>query len=239
MAPDERSGSTGGRHEGGWRSAVRDCLIADRSEVFADGLESVLTSAGSGYRVVGRAVEPEEVPEAVVLSRPDIVLSGFEPVSESADVARRLHPLPVLVLSWSRRKEDVIATIRAGAVAFVLKASLRREGLLRALHNVEVGRSSFELARDARVQPDDEQRRSKLTRVHDVVLTSRELEIVSLIVACRSNREIAMELDIADQTVKNHVRNIMAKSGVTSRIQLGAWAAATGIGTPLANASRR
>ena len=205
------------------------CVIADRSDVFADGLQATLEAIDAGYVVVGRVREPDEVEDCVTRTRADIVLTGFEPVSDSDGVALRLHPIPVLVFSWSRRKEDVIATIRAGAAAFVLKSNLGREELLRALHDVEIGRSSFELGTVSVVRPEHEQRRPSATRVNDIVLTPRELEIVSLIVDGESNKEIALHLGIAQQTVKNHLRNIMTKSNVSSRLQLCGWALAVGI----------
>jgi DNA-binding NarL/FixJ family response regulator len=208
-------------------------VIADRSDVFAAGLEAALTKGSDRYIVVGRAIEPADVQSCVVRTEADVVLAGFEPVAHSAEVARRLHPVPVLVFSWSRRKEDVITTIRSGAAGYVLKAGLGGEDLLRALQDVETGRAPFDLGQQS-PQPGDrhEPRLGALTRSSDVALTEREHQIVSLIVDGHSNKRMARVLGIAEQTVKNHLRNIMAKSNVSSRLQLCAWAMTIGITPP-------
>ena len=199
------------------------CLLGDRSVFFTEGLTSILRRSGHAT-VVGRAASPEDVPDLVAGLDPDVVILGFEPPAASVAVARQVVRAPVLVLTWSRREDDLLDALRAGATGFVHK-EVEPDDLLRAIGEVAAGRTAFPAGWERLLVSRLDGGGTGLHRRQDpVALTQRERDIVQLIVDGHSNKALAAALGIAHQTAKNHVRHVMAKVRVTSRTQLCAWA---------------
>jgi two-component system nitrate/nitrite response regulator NarL len=165
------------------------------------------------------------MPGLVNTLRPDVVIASFEPPALAVAVARLVHDRPVLVLTWSRREDDLIDALRAGAGGLVHKDA-EPEEILEAIADVAAGRSAFPpgwerllVSRlDGHVPGGAHRRRDSVS------LTQRERDIVQLIVDGHSNKGLAAALGIAHQTAKNHVRHVMTKARVSSRTQLCAWA---------------
>ncbi|MGH9001175.1 MAG: LuxR C-terminal-related transcriptional regulator [Acidimicrobiia bacterium] len=199
------------------------CVVGDRSIVYTQGLSAVLRASG-GAAVVGHTSVPAEVPDLVGRLAPDVVVASFEPPAEAVALARRLGETPVLVLTWSRREDDLFDALRAGAMGFVHKEAEPAE-LLAALADVVAGKSVFPLGWERLlVSRLDGHRPGGGRRRDPVTLTRRERDIVQLIVDGHSNKALAAALGIAHQTAKNHLRHVMAKVAVSSRTQLCAWA---------------
>lgn len=213
------------RDDGGRRPdgpGVLRCVVGDRSVFFTEGLRSVL--ADHDVEVVGTAAEPDELPGLVESLGPDLLIAAFEPSDESVRVVPRVHPCPVLVLTWSRRFDDLLDALRGGARGFLHKDVPPPE-LARGLRDAVAGRTVMPAGAE-RVLLDQIDARVLPRQRHDdrIGLTSRELQILDLIVHGASNKEIARTLGIALQTVKNHTRSMMSKAQVASRSQLVAWA---------------
>jgi DNA-binding NarL/FixJ family response regulator len=205
-------------------SGVR-CVLGDRSVFFTEGLTSVLRASGE-VAVVGRTHDPGEVPRLVEELSPDLAVVSFEPPSAAIAVARQLWDVPVLVLTWSRREDDLFDAMRAGATGFVHK-DVSAEELISSIHAVAAGRTAFPAGWERMVvnRLDNGNGAGASQRRQDPVsLTQRERDIVQLIVDGHSNKALASALGIAHQTAKNHVRHVMAKVRVNSRVQLCAWA---------------
>ncbi|MGH9182098.1 MAG: hypothetical protein ACRDY5_10335 [Acidimicrobiales bacterium] len=96
------------------------CLLGDRSAVFSEGLTSVLRRGGD-MSVVARTAEPDDVAGLVARHCPDVVIASFEPPAAALAVARAVPDVPVMVLTWSRREDDLLDALRAGATGFVHK----------------------------------------------------------------------------------------------------------------------
>jgi two-component system nitrate/nitrite response regulator NarL len=199
------------------------CVLGDRSVFFTEGLTSVLRASGE-VAVVGRTHDPDEVPRMVEELAPDLAIVSFEPPSAAIAVARQLWEVPVLVLTWSRREDDLFDAMRAGATGFVHK-EVEPEELVRAIGDVAAGRTAFPPGWERLlVSRLDGHRPVSHRRYDPVALTQRERDIVQLVVDGHSNKALAAALGIAHQTAKNHVRHVMAKVRVNSRVQLCAWA---------------
>jgi two-component system, NarL family, nitrate/nitrite response regulator NarL len=139
-------------------------------------------------------------------------------------VTRVIPDVPVLVLTWSRREDDLLDALRAGATGFLHK-EVEPDELLRAIEAVAGGRTAFPPGWERLLVSRLDGHRPPGHRLHDpVTLTQRERDIVQLIVDGHSNKALAAALGIAHQTAKNHVRHVMAKLRVSSRVQLVAWA---------------
>lgn len=149
--------------------------------------------------------------------RPDLVISDLEPRQgcEGADFLRAIKTLPwsprIMVFSASRDPAEVLEALSSGADSFVHKSTPMHEVLL-AIEKTGRGESVLLLERDAAPEGQPLQR---IAWQHE--LTEREGEVLLLLLRRLTNEEIADELVLARQTVKNHVSRIFRKLGVDNR----------------------
>lgn len=204
-------------------------LLVDDQELFLQGLSMILESQ-DGLEVVGTALDGAQAIARTRDLQPDVVLMDIrmpvlDGVSATAAI-RRDSPVPpphVIVLTTIRQDKAVVDALRAGASGFLLKDA-RPEFLVQSIRAVMEGQQviapaeTFDLLRafaPVRPAPDT----SLLAP-----LTERERELFALAVRGHSNGEIAKQLWVAETTVKTHMRAILAKLGVASRVQLIALA---------------
>jgi DNA-binding NarL/FixJ family response regulator len=201
-------------------------LIADDHPVVRQGLRTFL-DVQEDLSVVGEAGDGEE---AVALTQslcPDVLLLDLKmPVLDGLGTLARLAELDkprarVIVLTSVSDRGDVAPAMRAGASGFLYKdvdpASLVQA--IRAVHGGQVLLAP-EAARAMMTGPEP----------GPATLTEREREVLGLIAAGRSNREIARELVVAEKTVKTHVSSVLQKLGVQDRTQAALYAVRHGLG---------
>lgn len=205
-------------------SAIRILLVDDQS-LFREGLHTLL-SVQAGFEVVGEAANGEEALRIAVTLRPDVVLMDVRmPLLDGVSATKRLRSiLPdchVLVLTTFDDDEYVFEALRAGAIGYLLKDA-QSEKLFEAIRSASRGESFLQPAVASKVVAEFARLTGKpashLQPLTDP-LSEREKEILLLVAAGASNREIAMQLVIAEGTVKNHVTNILGKLGVSDRTQ--------------------
>ena len=210
-------------------------LIVDDDELVRIGLRAVI-EAQPDLRVVGEAADGVEVIPAVRRLRPDLVLMDVRmPTVDGIEVTRQLlsrvdDPPRVLVITTFENDEYVYAALRAGASGFLLKRA-RPGQVVDAIRVVARGDSLLFPAAIRRLTaaygPGGAANRRPLTR-----LTGRELEVLRLMAAGRSNAEIAGDLVVGVETVKTHVGNVLTKLGVRDRTQAVIAAYESGLVTP-------
>jgi DNA-binding NarL/FixJ family response regulator len=198
-------------------------LVVDDHAVFRRGLTAVL-DAEPGVTVVGEAADGLEAVDRVDLLRPDVVLLDvrmprLDGIEACARIKERHPQTRVVMLSVSEDETDLYAAIRAGASGYLLK-EISVEEVARAVRAVVAGQSLISprmaaLARRAEESP----RLANLPR-----LTDRELEVLSLVAEGLNNGDIAKRLFISQNTVKNHVRNILEKLQLHSRMEAVVYA---------------
>ncbi|MEZ0064608.1 DNA-binding NarL/FixJ family response regulator [Streptacidiphilus sp. MAP12-20] len=214
-------------------------MIADDQMMVRQGF-SVLLNLEPDIEVVGQAVDGLDAVAKVAELAPDVVLMDIRmPELGGIEATRRITGPPdsqvkVLVLTTFDLDEYVYEALRAGASGFLLKDASADE-LAQAVRVVAGGdallapnitkRLISEFARmpGAPRQPLRE-------RVGD--LTERETEVLSLIAQGLSNAEIAVQLIVAEQTVKTHVSRILVKLGLRDRTQAAVFAYETGLVRP-------
>ncbi|MEU4541889.1 response regulator transcription factor [Nonomuraea dietziae] len=197
-------------------------LIADDHPVVRQGLRTFL-DLQDDITVVGEAADGAEAVALVETLRPDVLLLDLKmPVLDGLGALERLNggPTRVLVLTSVSDRSDVGPAMRAGAAGFLYK-DVDPNALVQAVRAVHGGQVL--LAQEAAS--------AMLTaEAPPVPLTDREREVLRLIAAGRSNKEIARDLSVAEKTVKTHVSNVLMKLGVQDRTQAALYAVRHGLG---------
>jgi len=206
-------------------------LIADDHNVVRGGLRALLETE-DGIRVVGEAADGIEVTLKARALNPDVILldlvmprkTGIEAIQE---IKQENPDARILVLTSFSDDDKVLATIKAGALGYLLKDSSAQE-LIQAIRDVYHGESSLhpaiarklirELNRPASNMPPSEE-----------PLTDREVEVMVFVARGLSNQEIADSLVISERTVRTHVSNILSKLHLANRTQAALYALKEGL----------
>jgi DNA-binding NarL/FixJ family response regulator len=197
-------------------------MIVDDHHVVRQGLVALLKTV-SGLQVIAEAADGEEAIARFDEYHPDVTLmdlrmpkvSGVDAVAQ----IRRKHPTArIIVLTTFDGDEDIYRALQAGAKAYLLKGMFGEE-LIDAIRAVHAGKT--------RIPPVVAERLAE--RMGGPALTSRELDVLKIIVAGRSNKEIANDLSISEATVKTHINSILSKLGVADRTQAATTALQRGI----------
>lgn len=218
---------------------IRLCLVDDH-ELVRRGIAS-LVSTQEDMEVVGEAASGEEALKVCMECRPDVVLMDLQmPGMDGVETTRRLKSgqpeVRVLMLTSSEREADLLAALEAGAQGYLLK-DLTPElffSYIRRAHRGEIpisGSLTAQLMRGFRSGAGASRSRvpaSPAPGGHRS-LTERELQVVRLVSRGATNEEIGMELNISANTVKNHLRNILAKLGLRNRAQAVTYAIQHGL----------
>jgi len=187
-------------------------LIADDHPVVREGLAAMIKRR-TDMTVVAEANHGQEAVALFHQHQPDVVLMDLrmpemDGVEAILTIWEQTPEARVIVLTTYDTDEDIYRALRAGAKASLLKDTLREE-LLDTIRAVSAGRTRV---------PSDVA--AKLVEwVSSETLTAREVDVLRLIVAGHSNREIATLLYISEGTVKTHVNHILMKLGVSDRTQ--------------------
>jgi len=206
-------------------------LVADEHAAVREGIRYLLEQEPD-FGVIGEAVDGDQAVRLAAAMSPDVVIidplmalgAGIEAVRE----IRRLVPPPgVITLSPYYDDDRAPSTARAAALSYLPKDA-QPEELPRLVRAAAQGLSVLD-ARHVESLED-----GGPTYEH---LTPRELEVLTRVVLGRSNRDIAAELGLGEETVKTHVSHLLAKLGVTDRTQAAVYALRSGLvplGRPIA-----
>ena len=200
-------------------------LLIDDHALVRRGLEELLQSRG--IDVVGSAGSGEEGIQLSSTLEPDIILLDIKmPGMNGLDTLTKLRELgntiPVLMLSMSRDEEDLAKALREGASGYLLK-DMDPDELIPALNDALAGQSVVakeligSLTNIIQGKPKEQDKIEPATPLSE--LTPREQEIIQHIAEGESNKVIARNLGISDGTVKLHVKAILRKLGVHSRVE--------------------
>ena len=187
-------------------------LIADDHPVVREGL-GVLVKSRSDMEVVGEAANGRQAVQQFFLHRPDILLVDLrmpemDGIEAMRAILKKVPEAKIIVLSTYDGDEDIYRALQVGAKAYLLKDS-PREQLLDCIRSVYNGQPLIPSAVGARLA----------ASLGTPKLTAREREIVDLMVAGRTNKEIGASLKITEGTVKVHVGHILKKLGAGGRTE--------------------
>ncbi|MBX5435811.1 MAG: response regulator transcription factor [Alicyclobacillaceae bacterium] len=207
-------------------------VVADDSERARQAVRLILEGAAD-FTVVGEAASG---PEAVRLARelqPDLVLMdihmpGFDGLEATRTIKRDMPQVRIVILSVSDTAADLFEAIRCGAQGYLVK-SLQPSDWISYLRGVMDDRAAVPADVAARLVAEFKSQPAPAAGGSAPVaavakLTPRERDILRLVGAGLSNREIGQRLFISENTVKNHLKHIMAKLQLQNRVQLAARA---------------
>lgn len=197
-------------------------LVVEDHHVVRQGLVALIKTV-EDMQVVGEACDGRQAVELFRQHQPDITImdlrlpkmTGVEAITEIR------HDFPaarIIVLTTYDGDEDIYRALQAGARGYLLK-DMSGDDLMDAIRTVHAGRS--------RIPPAVAQRLAD--RLGGPDLTTRELEVLKLIVSGKSNKEIGRDLFISEATVKTHINSLLSKLGVSDRTQAATTALQRGI----------
>lgn len=206
-------------------------LVVDDHPVFRQGLRDVFAT-DPAIDVVGEASDSQEALQKALELRPDVILMdinlpGSSGLQATAQIQELLPDARVVMITGYDEPEQIFHSLRTGAVAFCSK-DMPPESLIRTIHTVYEGNIVIqdqvftELEAEEWVQKRVDRFGKRLTNrdgTSEASLTPREMEILEMICNGASNKDIARNLGISYQTVKNHVTAVLHKLGVKDRTQ--------------------
>jgi DNA-binding NarL/FixJ family response regulator len=213
-------------------------VVADDQSAVREGLVLLLGTL-TGITVAGEAADGEAATELVAAVQPQVVLMDLNmPRCNGVEATRRIrasHPgTQVVVLTTYSDDDSIIGALQAGALGYLTKDATR----------AEIGRAVLAAAAGQAVLDPEVQQRLLTAATRGPVpvpeeeegdLTPRESEVLRLIAAGRSNREIARALFVSEATVKTHVNRIFAKTDSRDRSQAMRYAYTHGYADPPAH----
>ena len=200
-------------------------VICDDQAIFRRGLSMVLADE-EGIEVVGEAEDGDEAVAVATDLVPDVVLMDIRMPKRSGieatrAIAEAVPSAKIVMLTVSDEEDDLYEAIKAGATGYLLK-EISIEEVASAIRAVVSGQSLITPSMASKLLTEFSSLSKKAearTAVPGPTLTARELEVLKLVAQGMSNKEIASELYISENTVKNHVRNILEKLHLHSRME--------------------
>ena len=209
-------------------------VIVDDHQMILDGLRAMLSAYQGNVQIVGEARAPEDAIALVADVEPDIVLldvrlNGSSGLDLCSAILRRRPQCKVVFLTVYDDEQYLYQALRLGASGFLLKR-VRGMELAEYLTRIHQGETLVDPALAARVAQSAARLQSgEFWPGAHLGLTQRESEVLALIVSGRSNRAIAGQLTLSQETVKTHVRGIYRKLDVSDRAAAVAAALREGI----------
>lgn len=211
-------------------------LLADDQALFREGLHTLLATY-AGLEIVGLAANGAEAVRLATATCADVVLMDLRmPVIDGATATRQIvaarASCRVIALTTFDDDDSVFDALRAGAVGYLLK-DVGSEQLVEAIRIAHRGESFLQPSIASKVVAE----LGRLSRAGSTIdsravasLSTREIEVLRLVARGATNKDIAIQLDIVEGTVKNHMTSIFGKLGVADRTQAALRARELGIG---------
>lgn len=211
-----------------------DVLLVDDHKIMRDGIKAILNRSNE-FRVAGEAENGTDAVQFVRKFRPhlvlmDIGLPGLNGVETTAEILRYQPDCKVVILSMYDDEQSVVSAVRSGARAFILKRASDND-LMEALRMVAAGgmylspQVSDRLL--TRIQKGDLESRQTPKVLES--LSPREVQVLRLVADGKTSKEIAVLLDLREQTVRSYRKTMMKKLGVNNVAGLTQLALSTGL----------
>ena len=206
-------------------------LIADDHPLAREAIRSLL-DGDPAFQIIGEAVDGEEAVRLCAELHPNLVLMDINmPRVDGLEATKRIKKtwadIKIVILSVSDDVTNLFTAIRYGAQGYLLK-NLEPDDWLTYLHALLDDTSEVPREMAGRLLHHFRSEEQPEEPIPDV-LTPRERELLHCVAAGDTNRQIAEKLVIAENTVKNHIKNILEKLDLENRVQLDAYAVRHGL----------
>jgi DNA-binding NarL/FixJ family response regulator len=210
-------------------------MLVDDHILFRKGIEALLT-AHDDFEVVGEASNGKEAVEKAGTCQPDIILMDIDmPVCSGLDAVKMIQSemsnIPIVMLTVSDDDQDLFKAIKNGAKGYLLK-NLEPKELYEMLLGVMRGEAPLTGIMAAKILQELRIHQSTGEGELEETLTERERDVLKLIAEGMSNKEIAEQLCITENTVKVHVRTTLEKLQLRNRVQAAVYAVREGLLDP-------
>ena len=211
-----------------------DVLLVDDHKIMRDGIRAILGRTEE-FHVVGEAENGSDAVQSVKRLRPDLVLldlglPGLNGVETTAEILRHHPDCKIVILSMYDDENSVVSAIRSGARPFILKKASDTD-LLEALRMVARGGAYLSPQVSdrllTRIQKGDLESRQAPAALE--ALSPRELQVLRMVAEGKTSKEIAVMLDLREQTVRSYRKTMMKKLGVNNVAGLTQLALSTGL----------
>lgn len=201
-------------------------ILCDDHTLFRKGLVELLEREGL-IEVSNITGNPAEVADLLREHKPDVLLldlniGGVDGINVMQELRAEGFTLPVLMLTVSEAEDDLARALRGGANGYLLK-SMEPDEVVDAIQRAHKGETVVAPAMTAKLVSLLDQKSSSSASLLDS-LTQREREILTHLARGESNKAIARQLEISYDTVKLHVRHILAKLNLSSRVEAAVYA---------------
>ena len=201
-------------------------ILVDDHTLFRKGLAELLEREGD-IEIANITGNPAEVADLLRAHSPDVLLldlniGGIDGINVMQELRADGFTLPVLLLTVSEAEDDLARALRSGANGYLLK-SMEPDEVVDAIQRACKGETVVAPAMTAKLVSLLDQKSSSTASLLDS-LTQREREILTHLARGESNKAIARQLDISYDTVKLHVRHILAKLNLSSRVEAAVYA---------------
>lgn len=182
----------------------------------------------AGMQVLGATGDPDEAERLLKLQRPDLLILDLRmPLMEGLDLLERLRAAgcapPTLILTMSDSEKDLADALRAEVRGYLLK-DMDPDAVINSIRRAALGELVIAPAMSAKLAQLLQPAPPPAVRDGQVKLTEREREILHHLACGKSNKSIAKALNISHDTVKLHVRHILSKLNMTSRVEAAVFA---------------
>ena len=208
-------------------------LLADDHALFRRALADLINRQ-PGFTVVAEAANGAEAVKQAMRVKPDLVLMDIhmpelDGIQATQQLASKLSDTRIVMLTVSEEDQDLFKAIQAGAHGYLLK-KIEPESLFELLRGVFRGEAPLSRNTAMKILKRISERGAEtITATPAEALTERELEVLKLLATGKTNKEIGAQLNIAENTVKNHLKNILAKLHLENRVQAAAMAVRQGL----------
>lgn len=211
-----------------------EVLLVDDHKIMRDGIKAILSRAEE-FRVIGEAETGTDAVQFVKTHKTDMVLMdiglpGLNGVETTAEIVRHSPDCRVVILSMYDDEHSVVSAIRSGARAFILKRASDTD-LVDALRIVWRGGSYLSPQVSdrllARIQKGDLESKPAVAALEG--LSPRELQVLRMVAEGKTSKEIAVMLDLREQTIRSYRKTMMKKLGVNNVAGLTQLALSTGL----------
>jgi len=210
-------------------------MLVDRREILREGLTAIL-ERDPDIEVIATFGSGTEAMDQVGLLNPDIVITEAEmPEEVYVDLTQRIKEIPshtkIMVLTHAKQESALFRALRLGARAYLTK-HIGVDDLISSVHRVHTGEVIISAPMAAKMLDEFvllEEKKDTGSADQETNLSKRELEVLQLVAAGTTNKEVAEELFISENTVKGHLSRILEKMNVRNRQQAVVMAMEKGI----------